>query len=404
MSWTDDELDSVFREASEQAVFDYKASYFQDIEKQLPIKKGRSISLFFWMANVFIVGFTAMIIAGNWSPTAADRFFHATINKGVLSAENNTGDGHNQVQSSMSRSTGSDNQSIKRTVKTNMSSTKNTKVSTEITVHRVGSELQETLVQPLASSQNLTDVFLKDAPLTKLFEDSAQVTSSGLIPLSLTEFECSAPSRTSDYLRPFRNKKNSFYVGLAAGAEQAWASEAGSLSALNSSVSLELGYRVPVRSFQFSTGFGVEITRLNDLRINERTKLYGFGSALLENSYQFSSIYSFVVPIEVSKSFGRHTIGAGIVGELNVLTHASHEKSIDGVNTMNASGLTNVALFNRFGLSPKLSYSLALSHKLQLGLSVQAQLIQPVNSDRFIGLPTHLPISGQLFLKRSLKF
>ena len=44
MSWTDDELDKVFRDAAEQPVFEYQSSYFRDIEKQLPIKKGRKIA------------------------------------------------------------------------------------------------------------------------------------------------------------------------------------------------------------------------------------------------------------------------------------------------------------------------------------------------------------------------
>ncbi len=173
---------------------------------------------------------------------------------------------------------------------------------------------------------------------------------------------------------------------------------------LNATLSLELGYRIPLRNFQFSAGLAFEATKLGDLRIKERTKLYGFGSSILENSYEFNAIYSVLLPVELSKSFGRHSIGLGLVGELNVFAHASHEKTIDGISTSNATGFTNVDLFNRFGVSPKLTYALSLTEKLQLGLAVQTQLIQPLNSDRFIGVPTKLPISGQVFIKRSLKF
>jgi hypothetical protein len=132
--------------------------------------------------------------------------------------------------------------------------------------------------------------------------------------------------------------------------------------------------------------------------------MYGFGSSILENSYQFASIYSVLIPVEWSKAIGRHTIGLGLIGEVNLFTHASHESSVDGIKTTDASGLTNVDLINRFGLSPRLTYSLALSEKLQIGLSLQTQLFQPITSNRFIGVPTKMPLSGQLFLKRSLKF
>jgi hypothetical protein len=234
--------------------------------------------------------------------------------------------------------------------------------------------------------------------------ESTSESEAALTFLTLSELQFEPTNRLNDPFSSFKMNKNTFYLGLNAGVEQAWSTVENVPTPLYSKVSVEFGFSRPIKSFNFSAGLAFEATKFNDLRIKERTKIYGFGSSILENSYQFSSIYSVLVPIELSKSFGRHTIGFGAVGEVNLFAHASHEKSVDGVRTMDANGLTNVDLFNRFGLSPKLSYSLALSEKLQIGLSLQTQLFQPLNSNRFIGEPSKLPISGQVFLKRALKF
>ncbi len=64
MSWTDEEIDKLFKEASEQPAFEYKASYFQAIEEQLPVKRSRKIGLWWWTANVFLFTFVGMFFIG----------------------------------------------------------------------------------------------------------------------------------------------------------------------------------------------------------------------------------------------------------------------------------------------------------------------------------------------------
>jgi len=64
MSWTDEEIDKLFKEASEQPAFEYKASYFQAIEEQLPVKRSRKIGLWWWTANVFLFAFVGMFFVG----------------------------------------------------------------------------------------------------------------------------------------------------------------------------------------------------------------------------------------------------------------------------------------------------------------------------------------------------
>ncbi|MEN9999014.1 MAG: hypothetical protein RI922_2004 [Bacteroidota bacterium] len=403
MSWTDDEIDKVFREAAEHPVFEYQASYFQDIEKQLPIKKGRKIGWYWWTANVFIVGFISLVFLGNWSAKNDGKIATVEtpkVEKDILVAQTTV------LKSQRTRSTGFTTTSSVNSIDRIGQSTKNQQIGKNSTPKK---EVVET---KLPSSIRLQDVLHREVLKTENLDSEIETLSltenyasldASLLLLELEPFGFEN-QQLANNLYPLKKIKNSFYIGMNAGVEQAWTSNKLESSSMNSRISFELGYRIPMRNFQFSAGLGIEATKLDDLRIKERTKLYGFGSSILENSYQFNSIYSLIIPVEISKSFGRHSIGFGLVGEMNVFAHASHEKTVDGIRTANATGFTNVDLFNRFNVIPSLSYSLALTDKLQLGLALQAQLIQPLNSDRFIGAPTKLPVSGQMFIKRSLKF
>jgi len=406
MSWTDDELDNVFREAAEQPVFEYQASYFQDIEKQLPIQKSRKIAWYWWTATIFIIGFVSLFFTKVWTPELNGKNVQqeSVPSKDVAVADINGSE--QKVVVSAINTNSHLNQNIQLTANnTKVVVPSNKLKSSRVITEQVNAVQQVQDVQSIPAMNTFGELdYGADANEVTSVPVSTSESEAALTFLTLSELQFEQSDRLNDSFRSFKMNKNSFYLGLNAGVEQAWSTVENVPSPLYSKVSVEFGFSRPIKSLNFSAGVGFEATKLNDLRIKERTKIYSFGSSILENSYQFSSIYSVLVPIELSKSFGRHTIGFGAVGEVNLFAHASHEKSVDGVRTMDANGLTNVDLFNRFGLSPKVSYSLALSEKLQIGLSLQTQLFQPLNSNRFIGEPTKLPISGQVFLKRALKF
>lgn len=404
MSWTDDELDNVFREAAEQPVFEYQASYFQDIEKQLPIQKSRKIAWYWWTATIFIIGFVSLFFTKVWTPELNGKNAQKKTvqSKDVAVAEVNSSELNVKVSEVNAERQTEQESGFTANKANGVVPSNKLKSSNANTVEPIQAIQPNALMNAIGELDQVADVNKTNETTSDPVSTSESEARLTFITLSELQFEQS--DRLNDPFRSFKMNKNSFYFGMNAGVEQAWSTVENVPSPLYSKVSIEFGYSRPIKSLNFSAGIAFEATKLNDLRIKERTKIYGFGSSILENSYQFSSIYSVLVPIELSKSFGRHTIGFGAVGEVNLFAHASHEKSVDGVRTMDANGLTNVDLFNRFGLSPKVSYSLALSEKLQIGLSLQTQLLQPLNSNRFIGQPTKLPISGQVFLKRALKF
>ena len=86
------------------------------------------------------------------------------------------------------------------------------------------------------------------------------------------------------------------------------------------------------------------------------------------------------------------------------MTQLKHSQTLEGDFKSYSSGFSDVRFFNRFGLLPSVGYSFYVNEKTQIGVQLNLQLLQQIQSDRFIGTPLNLPIDGQIYLKRTLDF
>lgn len=175
-------------------------------------------------------------------------------------------------------------------------------------------------------------------------------------------------------------------------------------NSVNGSAGISGGIVLPVNEFKLKVGLGFQATKFDDLKIKERTIIYGFGSSILENTYEFNSIYALTIPVEVNYSFGRHTLSAGVTSSLNLFTRLNRIEKIDGEETSFRSGVAGVDLFSRVGIQPNLGYSYAVNENMAFGLRIGVNSVQPIRSDRFIGTPIELPVDGQIFIMRTFKF
>jgi hypothetical protein len=94
----------------------------------------------------------------------------------------------------------------------------------------------------------------------------------------------------------------------------------------------------------------------------------------------------------------------GITSNINFMTQLKHRQTLDGDFKSYNVGFSDVSFFNRFGLLPSLGYSFHINEKTQIGVRMNVQLLQQIQSKRFIGSPLNFPIDGQIYLKRTLDF
>ena len=400
MSWTDEEIDKLFKEASEQPSFEYKASYFQAIEEQLPVKRSRKIGLWWWTANVFLITFVGMVFIGRDELIALKLVEKTGMNTNYSFLAN--GNLTTTHENAINQETKGSNISVSTSTGVGSQYSETPSYNRLSVINEANSIEQSKTTNDLL---NFMETSLSEKSVSKpIITEEASLDFDRLPFLDIANhFNDSGEQLELKNVKP-KFVKNSFYIGINAGEEQAWSRDKSIDQKIHETFGLEMGYTMPLKRFTLSAGLGFQTTTLKELKINERTKIYDFGSTMLDNSYQFNSIFAITVPVEFSKSYGRHNLALGITPSVNIFTHVRHYQEIDGMESLNERGVTNSALLNRFGLSPHVSYSLSLTESIQVGLNVQMQLFQPINSQRFVGEATKMPIGAQLFLKKSIKF
>jgi hypothetical protein len=397
MSWTDEEIEKIVKEAAGKSTFEYKTEYWADIEKMLPVKKSRRLGVWWWTANVFLVGFMVWTIG----EISFDNPSKENTQVLKLTTPSKKIEKHRKLAPESSPKGVKEALNSSKTSNTPSKRTNSNRILTSKKTKKVHLEKDNDFLD--GQLKSLTgNVGLKSLDLPNdLSQYSVKIGNLPLMDLAPLGEE----SRTIQKMPPYTVKrKSSYYLELNGGVGQQWMKNTSNPSRVNSSYGFAIGYMHQFKGFGVSTGVGLSATNFADLAIKERTKIYGFGSSIIDNSYEFSSIYALTIPVNFTKTFGRQTVGIGLTGTVNMVSLVKHLEVTDGQETENEVGLTGTKLFNKIGLQPEINYSIMLTEKMQLGLRMQVQLMQPTNSDRFIGSPVKMPVSGQLFVKRTIQF
>lgn len=430
MNWTDEEIDKLFGEAANKQVFEYRPEYWNDIEKQLPIKKQGKRAYWWWTANVFFLGFLGLIglnvlqktNVNHKNTSETNQTPGITVSQKVLKSNSEISTRESKIVVQKSAQTNNIDVKLKEginddlNVKTNVSINKFVKTENEIvnnnkpqSIDKVVAddfqtiENEEVLITQLSDEENKENLILNESINTNvdlLPEDKEHIllnTKALIFPLVDARLEPVSFPIEKESLRKM-------YIEFYGGVGQSYIKTNEYSNSVNASVGGVVGWTIPVNRFKVSVGLGFQASKFDQLNILERTKVYGFGSQILENSYEFSSIYTLTIPISTSFSMGRHSLNIGLNTHINCATQLKHIQSLDGNYESYNSGYSDVSFFNRFGLLPTLGYSFNVSDKTQIGARLNVQLLQQLQSNRFIGTPLNFPIDGQIYLKRTLNF
>ncbi len=429
MSWTDEEIDKIFGEAADKQVFEYRSEYWNDIEKQLPIQKQSKRAYWWWTANIFFLGFLGFLafdasketnVANkNDTVTATNPFSSASVENSIITNKTNAIQktkfelDENQVIGKTANIKNGGNTDFiehenfervlpvkgkidkvyldqKRKVEIeNISENQIVDLESEASI-LVGQENSKNSIETIELKAEIQEEVIENDPLelnTKAVFISENV--SNLEPVMF----------------PYKKDKlRKMYVEVYGGVGQSYIKNETNENVVNATIGGVVGISFPVKRFNISVGLGLQGTKFDQLNILERTKIYGLGSEILENSYEFSSIYSLTIPLSATYTIGRHSLNLGITSNINFMTELKHRQTLDGDFKSYNVGFSDVSFFNRFGLLPSLGYSFHINEKTQIGIRMNIQLLQQIQSKRFIGSPLNFPIDGQIYLKRTLDF
>jgi hypothetical protein len=414
MSWTDNEIDELFSEAANEQQFEFKSEYFKDIEKQLPVNRSFKPSIWWLTGGLFIVMFSGLGISefteNGFSGSTVDIKLNNSAEKGIV---------HSSILEAPINVLAKNPETTFSVNPTFQTAPEEKTVSVTTSEDQIEPSSQESILTDIDVLENVRTVTgnteqsasnEKDAIVLKfatielaVIVHKEKTAINELLITELTSTQKAVPELIAANTFAAKSNRLKFYAELAGGMEQGWANnESG--NSINGSVSGRFGVVLPVSRFTLSAGLGIEAKKLNDLQIKERTKIYNFGYSTYDHIYKFSSIYSLHAPISLSYLIKRHSFALGIDPSVNLFTRLNRSEMLDDVQVVDRSGVSDVSMFNKIGLSANVGYCYSVNENLQIGLRMNMQLIQPISSDRFYGSSVRKPIEGQVFIRRTLDF
>lgn len=403
MSWSDEELDKLFQEGTEQQIFEFKEEYWHEFEGMLPVnkKKGRFGWWFLSVPLMVLLGWGGIVLLTNESDTvdlnktqgidsinakdqslneSKTRIAGAVKQKELESvtvkskAESNL---YNERASFMN-SPKESNLTIEPTKSTDFVSTDFVEAKSDITAN-------SKLTQGTKANENL--------------EIQNEHTIGRLDYLSLGQQDFSKDREQMAWNTP-HSKRSSYFIELTGGIGQSWIYDEEGQN-ISASYGLTGGLTLPLNYFTFSAGLGLTGSRFDNLLIRQRTQVFGFGMNVIENSYRFTDVWALNSTFRVGYLMGRHHLEMAIDPSLKFLSVVQSSKFIDGAQVAYSKGYTNVQFFNQFGAFTSLKYAYFVNENLQIGAGLGVQLLEQVKSDRILGTRTSLPFEGSFFIRRT---
>ncbi|HHZ81372.1 MAG TPA: hypothetical protein EYN64_01395 [Flavobacteriales bacterium] len=170
-----------------------------------------------------------------------------------------------------------------------------------------------------------------------------------------------------------------------------------------SSLGFGIGTSFQKGRFIFTTGVNAIMSNHSDMLLSREAKVYGFGSELYRYNLEYKQTYSLEGAFTVGYILGRHTISLGCRPSYMINSRVIiNQEGPEGFERNDVYGFMDG--LNRFGIKPMIGYSINLSHGLVFGINVGAQLVQTVNEEFVNGKNSQLPIDGQLYLRKLIKF
>jgi hypothetical protein len=165
---------------------------------------------------------------------------------------------------------------------------------------------------------------------------------------------------------------------------------------------MELGVKRSIRNFTLNIGANFQWTKMDDLKIKERTKIYGFGYSTYDNVYSFNGMATCGLSTGVSRKFKRHEVGIVASPSLRMFALLDRMQLLDGQQFLSSTGVSDVSMFRKISLPTGLQYFYAINESIQIGLNASYDLVQPISSNRFEGSPIKNPFQIQFGIRTNL--
>ena len=409
MSWKDEDIDKLFQDASKEKTFEFKEEFWNEMEAMLPNKKKRKFP-FIWVFSALIVctGVIGVVSVQDHSANSIHTTNKSTIktNNPETLAKTTTNTSTDKKQSTDVNQLIADNTTSKRT--NNVSS----KTSPEVTSVSSMSDkpLKNTSTIPVSILNQGTDGSYSNfnrtiSSQTNAAEPIMQIHDKGSVDklnlLSIRENDYTKTLAPGIIFGPAVHKW-SIYFDLTTSMGQSPISSYSLGSNLSFGMGLGAGINYSTGSWNLNAGLSTSFTSFDNLYVKERVKIYGFGVQNFDNEIQYKTLFNAELPLMAGFKAKNHTFQFGVVPSVLIGSKISFEsKTNDEIYASSTVYGYRTGLAN-FGLKPTIGYMYKITPSLQIGGTIQMQVISPIVNNIYEGPINNLPINGQIFIRKSL--
>lgn len=428
MSWTDEEIDGIVKQAAGELKAVYKDDYWKEMEAMLGEPKKRRGIVWWWFGGVaaLVVGFFAVYpLSGTNRQDARIALSTATGNESLSSTRTTTvpqeqaaepnsttveaplvAEGENQFSKRTSAfipkeaETASLNADQPRTHRS-VSSTFSKQAATDFTGLTVAGN-QETVVSGSSSETKLGEV------LTSTDTPNKDVIEIGTLSMrnwnpEKTGFALASPD---PMLPVFPRKRLGFYAAAYGGIGQSY------VQTSQNNYLYQMGFDAGVEWFQqrwsFAAGFGLREQFVSNLHISKRQNFYSFGLVSVDQNIEYDRIVFVDVPVSASYIFGKSTFGIQVTPTYTAGARLSYTSEIQeqagGQNVLSADSekhqFVSSPNFASFGLNGGIMYGYNLFERVYIEAKVSSRLAPALLTDDFSGAQRSVPVMVELGLKK----
>lgn len=369
MSWTDEELDNLVRNASKQVPDPvYQDEYFDEIVHLLPKKKKNR-----WWFVVFlpVLSLPFFFLTSSTSSIKGVSYTKAYLPSNEL--VNNSSDKPSLVEIKVKQSN-----------------------QIKDFEHEIFDAFVETKKEEDKTSES-TEAINKNAGL-----DALKVGFQTKLAIKKPSYLESNPNANLARLLLKNKFKHHFLtVNSQFGVASSLIQDAN--SKMNLVFDAGLAYHRQLSLFNVELGVNLSAFVPQQLSFEKKSIVYGIKTNRYQQKINYHSIFGVDLPIQISKNFQRNTISFSFVPQyfLGATVKLNQTKNDEPVSN-NQYFITKHGVRD-WGLKLAFGYQFKLSNEFEMGMKISTQLINPLEKTVLETSTAKFPVMGQLCLKKYIK-
>lgn len=417
MSWTDKEIEELYKQQVAEQGFVYKDEYWKEMEAMLPQKQK---SDFWWLFTAF--AFMGLIAVSpfwqtNLSATSGRAGWTKQDSRTVSASSNRVLNSSDDL-STKTKSGGSDirtplqKETFKETIEIGLKSNSrswmgqssysgNSGSSGEREGGKSDSQVLNRESETSVNSEQIVEQTILSAEREAHSVEESFIEVNSLSTLAVTRVHDEiTPERQGIYDWNLPLTRPQWYVqGILGGAQSPIVP-----STTNSyNYGLGIGVEMVKGRFVFNTGVNALVGNYKDIQLNRQAKVYGFGADVYNYQLNYDQLYLLEANLSMGYAFGNHQLSVGVRPSF-VMSSKVRYQLTEGESTTRQVAYGYMEGVNRFGIRPSIGYLLKLNKGFSVGLNVGTELLPVLNESNINGVNKRYPLDGQLFIRKSISF